>query len=103
MKTLKFTTCKPCFMGTTDNESIRCILPRNSKLNQFKTKGVKAYIHGEAETIAGYDIPIMFDGDMEQLDVSENLQAIVMYIDDVQYRIKATLQKNNTTYYLELK
>lgn len=56
---------------------------------QCKLKGRTAYIHGEAEDKAGYDIPTFIDGDMAQLDLPVNEQDILLMLPSGEYPCKA--------------
>jgi hypothetical protein len=105
VKTLKLTTTDPGFMGMTNMETIKYKPGKDVEVNHedsVKLKGDSAYIHGDAEAVAGYDIPIFFDGDILQLDKPEDEQDIIMYINDKEFKIKAKLTDSNQ-YYLTLK
>ena len=47
-----------------------------------KCKLNKCYIDGEAEIIAGFDIPYFIEGDMSQLDMGEKDQQIFLLLPD---------------------
>lgn len=66
LKKLKFITCAPGFMGAVDQDTAR-YKSKDSNVDG-QPLGQGAYIHGEAQKIAGYDKPIFFDGDLNQLD-----------------------------------
>lgn len=54
-----------------------------------KIKGKTAYIHGDAEALAGYDIPTFIDGNLAQLERPVEEQDIVMILPDGEYKCKA--------------
>lgn len=47
-----------------------------------ESKLTKCYIDGEAESIAGFDIPFMVNGDVGQLDLPEDQQQIFLMLPD---------------------
>ena len=105
MKTLKFTTSEPSFMGTIGDKLRYKVDTDNAQLLSSPLKANQAYIHDRAEQIAGYDIPWFFDGDLGQLDRRKEEQDIKMYIDDKVYKIEAFLEYSNSRnfYLLKLK
>jgi len=66
-----------------------------------------AYIHGEAEKMAGFDLPIFIDGDLSQLDKPENEQQIRMLLPNGEYECVARTVDDGgveiNAYYLSLK
>jgi len=53
---------------------------KKGELIKSTTKAGGAFIHGDAEEIAGYDIPIILDGDLAQFDQPEDKQDILMML-----------------------
>lgn len=89
MKQLRLTTSNPMsvlsMMGRTP-----LITPDNiGELVMDKVKGSKAYIHGKAESIAGFDLPIFIDGDLGQLDLPTEQQDILLLLPMGEYKCKA--------------
>ena len=107
MKTLKFTTTKPYSVFGSSQEYRYDWDKNNSECTNTDVKGSKAYIHANAENIAGFDQPTFFDGALTQMDLPIEKQDIKMYIDDKIYDIKAVLQgddeMDSDAYYLTLK
>lgn len=106
MKTLRFTTTAPGFMGAADMDTIKYDIPEECSVEEASVKGSGAYIHGDAEELAGYDIPVLFDGDLSQLDKPVDEQEIVMHLNEKAYDVCAELQINGADagkYYLTLK
>ena len=66
-----------------------------------------AYIHGEAEQMAGYDLPVFIDGDLSQLDKPENEQQIRMLLPHGEYECVARTTDEGgdelNSYFLTLK
>jgi len=99
MKQLRFTTSKPGFMGTT---GVPFVTPKDiQKLIYTKTIARYAYIHGDAEKLTGYDIPIFLDGDIGQLDLPIDTQDILMLLIGNEYKCKAELV--DSRYHITLK
>ena len=105
MKKLKFTSSKPGFFGSTGEPLVS---PKKGEGLEFfentEPKGSNAYIHGEAESLAGYDIPVFLSGSMDMLNVPVEEQDIVMVLPDSEHKCKATINVGtiNTSYYLTL-
>lgn len=59
------------------------------KSDKVESKYSKVYVHGEAQDIADYDIPVFFNGDMDQLLQPVDEQKIQMYIGNKVYSCKA--------------
>lgn len=59
-----------------------------------------AYIHGDAEQLAGYDLPIFIDGDLGQLDKPENEQQIRMLLPNGEYECVSQLTNDGSDAYL---
>jgi hypothetical protein len=56
-------------------------------------KGSGAYIHGEAEKLAGFDIVSFIDGNTAQLDLPIDKQDILMMLPSGEYECKAEFYK----------
>lgn len=54
-------------------------------------KATSAYIHGDAEELAGFDAPTFIDGNLGQLDLPVEEQGIWMLLPSGQHRCKAEL------------
>lgn len=105
MKTLKFTTSKPGFFGSAGEPLVSP--EKGEGLEFFKNtepKGNNVYIHGEAEELAGYDIPIFYSGSMDMLNVPVEEQDIVMVLPNGEHKCKATINVGtiSESYYLTL-
>ncbi len=93
MKQLRFTTTKPMgmigiFNPEEDHQPL--VIPTEvGELIMDKTKGSGAYIHGEAERKAGFDIPTFIDGNLAQLERPVEEQDILMLLPDGEYKCKA--------------
>lgn len=107
MKQLRFTTSNPFIMGITDNNTLKHKIPQGVKINMCdELKASTAYIHGDAEDLAGYDIPVIFDGDMAQLDRPQHEQDIVMCLWEEEHPVHAVLvepEYSNPRYHFILK
>jgi hypothetical protein len=94
MKQLRFTTTEPrgmfSMIDTIDTELLVTI-DNIGTLSEYKPKGSGAYIHGDAEELAGFDIPIFLDGDYEQLDLPIEEQDILMILPSGNYQCVADL------------
>lgn len=108
MKQLRFTTTGPTgILSVAD--AIPLITPNEiGELNNTgEVKGDRAYIHHDAEDIAGFDIPMFIDGDLRQLDLSHAEQDILMLLPSGEYACKAEIQDGNVidgnAYYITLK
>ena len=105
MKILKFTSSKPGFFGSTGEP---LVFPKEGEEPEFfkntKPKSNSVYIHGEAESLAGYDIPIFLSGSMDMLNVPVEEQDIVMVLPNGEHKCKATINVGiiSTSYYLTL-
>lgn len=112
LKQLRFTTTEPRFMlGIFDEKPAdNLTTPTEVKeLIRTKVKGRTAYIHAEAESLAGFDIPKFIDGDMGQLDLPIDKQDILMVLPSGEYPCIATYLEPNKNkwddncYYITLK
>lgn len=97
MKQLRFTTTKPMALfgilsPKEDHEPLVVPEPRFD-LIQTETKAPMAFINGEAETLAGFDVPLFIDGDMGQLDLPADQQDIIMLLPSGEYKCRAELFK----------
>ncbi len=63
----------------------------------------KAYLHAEAEDVAGYDIPIFIDGDMLEMEKPPNYQRIILELPEGRYKLQARIDHINQQYLLVLK
>ncbi|MFM2393159.1 MAG: hypothetical protein RLZZ546_1141 [Bacteroidota bacterium] len=111
MKTLRFSTTKPMgMMGIFNSKEDHKPLATPTDIGEIiedKTKGTGAYIHGDAEELAGFDIPSWIDGNLCQLDLPVEEQDIVMILPEGEFKCKAVLQTDKfgdyNKYYLTLK
>lgn len=106
MKTLKLTTTLPSgILGFfTDAEPL--VKPNKNECPiQDKVKGDGCYIHGDAEKLAGFDIPYFIDGNFGQLDLPVEEQDILLLLPSGEYKCKAELvnELNRMNYYITLK
>ena len=91
MKQLRFTTSNPFMMGMTDHDTLKCKIPKGVEITMCDDlKANTAYIDGKAEDLAGYDIPVIFDGDMAQLDRPQHEQDIVMCLGEEEHPVFAS-------------
>lgn len=94
MKTLRFTTTTPYSMLDSSDELRTDI--KKITVGEIENIGLTVasggYIDGDAESIAGFDIPVFLDGNLSQLDRPIEEQEIEMLIEDAVYPIKAILQ-----------
>lgn len=109
MKPLYFTTTEPySFFG--DDGFPKKARTSRTDFPPFVTCELKgrnvAYIHGSAEQIAGFDVPLILGGDKAQLDLPISEQEIYMVIGDKEYKCKAALNSkghiDENIYYLTL-
>ena len=108
MRQLRFTTTAPHSMfGPFDNGGILVDPEDRKDLLPSDLKGTRAYIHNEAEDLAGFDIPSFIDGDMGQLDLPVEQQNILMMLPSGNYQCQAKLQTDrsidNGAYYITLR
>lgn len=91
MKQLRLTTTKPMGMLGIMNpiEDHAPLVALVGELIMDKVKGKTAYIHGEAENIAGFDIPTFIDGNLAQLDLPIEKQDILLVLPNGEYKCKA--------------
>lgn len=93
MKELRFTTTKP--MGifeslSSDPNNNLLVNPKNKgALIAEKVKGRTAYLHGEAMSLAGFDIPVFIDGNPSQLDLPVEQQKLTLLLPSGEYGCKA--------------
>lgn len=104
MKELRFTTSQPGFFGSTSEP---LIVPDNvgEFINIKEQKCKSCFIHGDAENLAGFDIPIFLDGDLNNLNLPIEEQNITMLLPSGEYKCKCTIEKDliDNAYYLTLK
>lgn len=92
MKQLRFTTTEPYSMfGMFGENELLVKVDNIGTLSEYKPKGSGAYIHGDAEELAKFDIPIFLDGDYEQLDLPFEEQDILMMLPSGNYQCIANL------------
>jgi hypothetical protein len=93
MKQLRFTTTKPMpMLGICNPEEDHAPLVTPKEIGEFihdVVPGKGAYIHGEAESLAGYDIPTFLDGNLGQLALPIEQQDILMLLPSGEYKCKA--------------
>lgn len=93
MKQLRLTTTKPMgmlgIMNPIEDHAPLSIPNEVGEMIMDKIKGRTAYIHGEAESIAGFDIPTFIDGNLGQLDLPIGQQDILMLLPSGEYKCKA--------------
>ena len=63
--------------------------PKNNGEVYGNSKFDSAYIQGEAEQLAGFDLPMFIDGDLSQLDKPEDEQQIRMLLPHGEYEMVA--------------
>jgi len=93
MKQLRLTTTKLMpMLGIMNPDEDHEPLVKPDEVGEFimdKIKGRTAYIHGEAENIAGYDIPKFIDGNLAQLELPIDQQDILLLLPSGEYKCKA--------------
>ena len=102
---------KPLYFTTRPPHSTWSISPPGDPLVtmkgmvQGKPKLTTAYIHAEAEELAGFDIPVFLDGNLEQMDRPVEEQEIIMLLEGTTHAIQAVQHQDLVTkcYYLTLK
>ncbi len=103
---LKFTTTTP-FLKDSSPEEILATVPLitvsdNVKLSDGKLQGLSAKIVGKALTLAGFDLPCFFEGEICELDKTASDSDIRMVLPSGSYRITSRLDKNGV-YLLDLR
>lgn len=100
---LKFSTTTPFSIKDSPETilNIRPLIvpPKGSCLNNGKIKGNNAYIVGRALTLAGFDLPCFFDGDITELDNPDG--KVFMVLPSGTYRIKVQIDSKRN-YLLDL-
>lgn len=93
MKQLRLTTTKPMSIFgliTQNADHSPLTLPNEiGDLIMDELKGRTAYIHGEAESISGFDIPTFIDGNLGQLELPIEEQDILLLLPSGEYKCKA--------------
>jgi|GEM_PF-6239106 len=92
MKQLRFTTTKPMgmFEMIQTIESTKLLVDVSvGELITEELKGKSAYIHGKAEKIAKFDVPIFLDGNIAQLALPIDEQDILMLLPEGQFKCKS--------------
>jgi hypothetical protein len=103
MKQLRFTTTPPCGMFSIAYGEALVMPDDKGETIQTETKYNRAYIHGDAEDLAGFDIPFLIDGDIGQLDLDIAEQDILMLLPSGEYPCVSTKDTNYEYYLLTLK
>ena len=93
MKQLRLTTTKPMgmlgIMNPIEDHTMLVKPHETGELIIDDLKGKNAYIHGQAEEMAGYDIPTFIDGNLAQLELPLDKQDILLLLPSGQYKCKA--------------
>jgi hypothetical protein len=93
MKQLRFTTTEPRSMFdmmSVENEVKPLVIPDTvGEFVQDNKIGKTSYIHGQAEGLAGFDIPTFIDGNLSQLEQPIENQDILMVLPSGEYKCKA--------------
>lgn len=91
MKQLRFTTTTPMAMFSSASSDYKTLANPTDvgELIFDELKGTNAYIHGEAQSIAGFDIPVFIDGNLAQLELPTDQQDILMLLPDGEHKCKA--------------
>ena len=89
MKQLRLSTTKPYGMFSDQDDKLLVEPSEIGELVKAELKGKTAYIHGEAEKIAGFDIPTFIDGNMGQLTLPIEQQDILLLLPDGEYKCKS--------------
>ena len=92
MKQLRITTSEPGFFGFSGESLVT--EPLVEIIPLVEQKGKSMYIHGEAEAKAGYDIPIVLNGDLNNLNLPIDEQDIVLVLPSGEFKCKATIEKD---------
>ncbi len=88
MNQLRITTSEPCSMFSLQNtEMLVDVSDRGEIYGTSKTN--KAYLHGKAQELAGFDIPIIIDGDISIFDKPKNEQNILLILPSGEYKCYA--------------
>ena len=93
MKQLRLTTTKAMAMlgilrPTADHTPL--ITHGNiGELFMDKIKARSVYIHGEAQSLAGFDIPTFIDGNLSQLELPLEQQDILLLLPSGEYKCKS--------------
>lgn len=93
MNQLRITTTEPHSMFS-NNESDMLVRPDNIGEIIGESVTNKAYLHGKAEDLAGFDIPIIIDGDISMFDKPKHEQDILLLLPSGEYKCFAYY--NNT-------
>lgn len=96
LKQLRFTTTKAASLFSMITLAPRQPLRNPKDKGELITdiiKGSGAYIHGEAERLAKFDIVYFIDGNTAQLDLPIDKQNILMMLPSGEYECKAELYK----------
>lgn len=94
MKQLRFTTTIAMpMLGIMNSEEDHSPLVLPDDIGEFiddlEAQIDSVYIHGDAESLAGYDIPTFIDGNLAQLELPIEQQDILMMLPNGNYKCKA--------------
>ena len=104
MKQLRLTTTPPHSMFSDADKPL--VIPEDlGEIIPGSVRGDRAYLHGEIEQIAKFDIAVFLDGDVKQLDEPIDTQDILVMLPDGNYPCIAALQEEHEpgAYYITLK
>jgi hypothetical protein len=103
---LYITTCEPSFFG---DKSKPLVKPTQLQLDigMFGHTEIPehcpCYIHGEAEHLAGFDIPIVLCGDLSNIVKPLEEQHIELWLpNNVKVRLRSTYSTNQSAYLFTL-
>lgn len=109
LKQLKVTSTE-CYSPFFPDDNITTLVEHKESYVVTNVADVKyktAYLHGNAEDLAGFDIPVFMDGDMRQLDLPVDEQDIVLMLPSGQYNCKSVVNidkiDGTKQYYITLK
>jgi hypothetical protein len=103
MKQLRITTSTPGFMGQV-NEPLVTVKNKGKFIPLNNPQCENIYIHGKAMDLAGYDIPIVIDGDFNNIHLPIKEQDILLMLPNGNYKCKCSIEKDMITnaYYITL-
>lgn len=103
LKELRLTTTPPYGMFSASSGEHLVIPEDIGDVIQAELISDRAYIHGFAQDIAGFDIPTILDGDMNNLNLPVEEQNITLMLPDGNYKCKCEISTEgilNQGYYL---
>jgi hypothetical protein len=89
MKQLRLTIIEPISMFTMDDFEPLIMPDETGELIYGGNRTGKVYIDGEAQSIAGFDIPYFIDGNLGQLELPIEQQDILLLLPCGEYKCKA--------------